>query len=272
MPALFERLSDDVVLATGYSRGPWSPNSLHGGPVAILVAGEIEALPTDAPMMVSRITLELERPVPLTPLRISTTISRPGRKVRVIDVELHTVDTDGVAGVRVARARALQQRLAPVSLPNGAELIELLASEPPPAGPDGLETGRSTWGAAQTAYHADSMVSRFVEGSWDDPGPVVVWVQLVVDVFEGVGPSPLQRVCAAADFGNGISAVLSWDDYLYINPDLTIHLVRPAVGQWVAMSTKSHFSELGTGMAESELFDVDGRVGRSVQSLFIDTV
>ncbi len=272
MPALFERLGDDVVVATGYSRGPWSPNSLHGGPVAILVAGEIEALPTDAPMMVSRLTLELERPVPLTPLRISTTVSRPGRKVRVIDVELHTVGADSGASVRVARARALQQRLAPVTLPTDSELVELMETEPPPAGPDGLATMRSTWGAAKTAYHADSTVSRFVEGSWDDPGPVVVWVQLIADVFDGVAPSPLQRVCAAADFGNGISAVLSWDDYLYINPDLTIHLVRPAVGDWVAMSTKSHFSTLGTGMAESELFDVEGRLGRSVQSLFIDTV
>jgi hypothetical protein len=37
--ALFERLDADRYLPTEFARGPWSPEALHGGPVAALLAG-----------------------------------------------------------------------------------------------------------------------------------------------------------------------------------------------------------------------------------------
>ena len=45
----------------------------------------------------------------------------------------------------------------------------------------------------------------------------------------------MQRVLAVADSGNGVSAVLSWDDWLFINPELTVHVLRPPVGEWVVL-------------------------------------
>jgi len=259
--SLFVRVDDDLVLPTGLSRGPWSPDALHGAPVAILAAGAVEAVESDQPMMVSRITLELERPVPLAPLRATTVISRPGRKVRVVDVDISTPD-----GTRVARARALQQRLGHVDLPDDP----LLDLEPPPPGRDGIARMRSDWSSEHLGYHLDATDLRFVEGDWVRPGPIVVWVHLTAEVFPGVAASPLQRVCAAADFGNGVSSVLPYQDYVFINPDLTIHLLRPPTEEWVAMRTTSTVSATGTGMAESALYDSAGRLGRSVQSLFVD--
>ena len=82
--------------------------------------------------------------------------------------------------------------------------------------------------------------------------------------------SPLQRVAAAADFGNGVSGILPWENYTFINPDLTIHLHRPLVGEWVGLRAKTHASSIGVGFAESEVFDRLSRIGRSVQSLLIE--
>ena len=42
-----------------------------------------------------------------------------------------------------------------------------------------------------------------------------------------------QRAVAAADFGNGISRVLDWNEWLFINTDLTVHLHREPEGEWV---------------------------------------
>ena len=42
----------------------------------------------------------------------------------------------------------------------------------------------------------------------------------------GRAASPLARLAATADFGNGVSAELRFDPYLFINADLTIHLWR----------------------------------------------
>ena len=69
---------------TGFSRGPWSPHALHGGPTAALVAHAAEQVLADSgadARLPVRLTLDLERPVPLAPLTVHAEIVRPGRKV-----------------------------------------------------------------------------------------------------------------------------------------------------------------------------------------------
>ena len=85
----------------------------------------------------------------------------------------------------------------------------------------------------------------------------------------GEKPSPLQRLAAAGDFGNGISATLSWDDYLFINPDLTLYIEREPVGEWICLDAQTRIGAGGVGVAESVLYDERGRVGRATQSLLV---
>ncbi len=85
----------------------------------------------------------------------------------------------------------------------------------------------------------------------------------------GEDPSGLQRAAAAADFGNGVSQVLP-PEYLFINPDLTIHLARPVEGEWVCLRAATWPTGQGVGLAESAVWDRSGRVGRSCQSLLLD--
>jgi len=89
-------------------------------------------------------------------------------------------------------------------------------------------------------------------------------------VVDGETPSPVQRVVAAADFGNGISAELDFRTALFINPDLTVSLTRPPEGEWVCVDARTRFGAPGLGTAESVLWDVDGRIGRAVQDLLVE--
>ena len=89
-------------------------------------------------------------------------------------------------------------------------------------------------------------------------------------MFPDLELTPSQRVAGAADFANGISHVLPWDSYLFVNPDLTIHLFRPLRGEWVGMASATHHGTRGIGMSDTALFDVDGRIGGSNQSLLLD--
>src|ERR1700689_4500266 len=107
--SLFETDADHVV-PTELARGPWTPDALHGGPVAALLARAIESVPTDEPMHVARLTVELLRPVPLAPLSVSTSVSRPGRKVQLVDARISDGERD------VAWGRALRIRLQPGDL------------------------------------------------------------------------------------------------------------------------------------------------------------
>ena len=42
------------------------------------------------------------------------------------------------------------------------------------------------------------------------------------------------------------------------------------MGEWVALDAVTHPSDGGVGFAEAALYDEDGRIGRSVQSLLFD--
>jgi hypothetical protein len=112
---------------------------------------------------------------------------------------------------------------------------------------------------------------RFVAGGFDRPGPATDWLRLRVPIIEGEAVSPLSRVAAAADFGNGISWVLSrLDGWGFINPDLTIYLHRLPIGEWVCLEAVSRVEPHGIGLAESRLWDERGLIGRSLQSLLVD--
>lgn len=237
--------------------GPWSPDAQHGGPVSALLAGEAEAAVDprfdDVPVQVVRVTVELLRPVPLSPLTVTSTVVRPGRNVQLVEVAMHSGDQE------VARARALRIRRTTLDVP-----VERAA--PPSPVP---VTGRSLSGAVRRTAFAEAVDLRFIRGSWDDTGPVTMWTRLDVPVVEGREPSPLQRAVAAADFGNGVSRVLEFDHHTFINPDLTVALARVPEGEWVGFDVVSRLSGEGFGQAESAIFDPIGPVGRSLQSLLV---
>ena len=120
------------------------------------------------------------------------------------------------------------------------------------------------------AFHNQAVDIRFVGGRFDRRGPATGWFRLRYPVVAGEEVSPVQRVVAAADFGNGISAELDFRTDLFINPDLTVSLTRPPEGEWVCLDARTRFGSPGIGSAESVLWDERGRIGRSVQNLLVE--
>jgi hypothetical protein len=122
-----------------------------------------------------------------------------------------------------------------------------------------------------TAVEHRASVATFLE-----LGAAVDWIRVRADLLPGVALSPFERVAAAADFGNGVSATVPWDRYLFVNPDLTIQLFRLPVDEWVRLDAVTYLDPAphagGVGLAESILSDRDGRLGRATQSLFIAPV
>lgn len=266
--SLFEPDGPNRWIPTELARGPWDPRACHGGPVSALLARAVEHADPSSPVewQISRLSIELLRPIPVgESLTLTTEIERDGRKVSLVAARLSHGDTE------VALARSLRIRVRPMSLPDD---VVHPKSDPPGTADDGLAQ-RTLWAANEyVAFHTDACEHRFTEGAWDTPGPGGVWIRLRVPVIAGEVPSGVQRAAAAADFGNGVSGGLPSDRFTFINPDLTVHLLRAPVGEWIGMRSTSHYGTTswssGAGFAESELFDADGRLGRSVQSLILD--
>jgi len=243
---------------TELARGPWSPDALHGGPVAALLARLAAAVDAEQPMHPARLTIELLRPVPLAPLTATTRVLRPGRKVQLVEASLHSATHE------VARVTMLRIRTEALALPVG------LGDAPVHPGPTTAAPLRPGFGGAIVAFHSHATEHRAVRGSWTEPGPVVDWVRLRYPVLPGETPSPLERVAAVADFGNGVSWVLPFDEWTFINPDLTIVLHRLPVGEWVCLDAVTLPGPDGVGLAESALHDEHGRIGRAVQTLLLE--
>lgn len=250
----------DRLVPTDLSRGPWFEGALHGGPVAALLARATESLPAPGPMHPARLSVELLRPVGFAPLRIAARIVRPGRKVQIAEASLFDGDTE------VARATLLRIRRAALPVPDSARR----EAEAPPPGPAGVPRVRPAWTRPARAYHQDATEHRVVRGAWGELGPCTDWIRMCVPLLPDEPLTALQRVAGVADFGNGISSVLPFGAWRFINPDLTIHLHRLPAGEHVCLDAVTHAGDEGVGLAECALWDERGRIGRSLQSLLLE--
>jgi len=80
----------------------------------------------------------------------------------------------------------------------------------------------------------------------------------------------LQRTAMVGDFCNGVSTVLEWGQWTFINGDLTISLARPPIGEWILLDAQTWLGDGGSGIAFAKLGDQRGYFGRAVQSLVIE--
>jgi len=252
---------DGRFVATDLSRGPWDPNAEHGGAPAALLMRAFERIPVADGLIIARVTYELLRPAPLGELAVEAEVVKPGRRVQLLEGVIRGPD-----GTEVVRARALQVRLAEVSAPGADDAFPV-----PPAPDRGLEHNPDEGGFAppyRPMFAPDAIEIRFVSGVFGH-GPATAWFRMRVPIVSGEVPSPLQRLAAAGDFGNGISAVLSWDQHVFINPDLTLYIDRPPEGEWICLQARTLIPPGGVGLSESVLYDTRGRVGRAIQALVV---
>lgn len=242
--------------ATELARGPWNRDAQHGGAPAALLMRAFERLPAPDGLLISRVTYEFLRPVPIGELEVVAEVVRPGRRIQLLEASMRTGD-----GLEVARARALQ--VAPIA--DGTPPTE--PGPPPSAARDGRRNDLVP--PYSPMFAPDAIEIRFVDGSFHGPGASTAWFRLRREVVAGEAPSPLQRLAAAGDFGNGISSPLSWGEWMYINPDLTLYVERLPEGEWIGLESQTIIAAGGIGLAESVLYDARGRIGRAIQALLI---
>jgi hypothetical protein len=255
--AAFVAAGQETFRASELTRGPWSPEHQHAGPPIALAARAIEQAAAALDLThVARLTANLLRPIPIGELSIEVQTEYAGRNVAHLAAQLCA------GGKQVARFTAVAHREADVEVPQN------LAGHPLPQAPRSIEESvpvRFPFSRERRGYQ-DYVEARTAKGVFFR-GPCAIWIRMRYPLVAGEAPSGLQRVAVAADSGNGVSSVLEFRRYMFVNSDLTINLLRRARGEWICIDAQTHIGPEGSGLAESRLFDADGLIGRATQSL-----
>lgn len=144
-------------------------------------------------------------------MSIAASLAKPGRRFQIVDATLD-------AGDPVAcLARAV--RLGRADMPDAAASSAVVQPLPRPEAPEPWTYFAELGGER---FYPDATEIRVIGGA-AGCGHAVAWIRLRGDLLPGVAPSPLARVVAAADFSNGLSWILPFDKWLFVNTELTIH-------------------------------------------------
>jgi hypothetical protein len=197
-------------------------------------------------------------------LTLATRVVRPGRRVQELAAELLAGDET------IVRASALRVTAVPDDAAAAAPQTSRDLGEPfaPPS--DGQPIRFALDGGKDASFAGSAMEMRWLS----DPmqlGPGRVWMRLRHALLPGEPPTPLARLAATADFGNGVSAALAFERFVFINADLTIHLQRAPRGEWIGLDARTLLHDGGVATAESVLHDETGPLGRAFQTLVVQS-
>ena len=258
-PTYFEHTKDDCFEANAPARGPWSVNHCHAGPVAGLIARAFErALPEK---VLTRMTLDLVRPIPMAGFQITTDVDRDGRTLGQARVKL--ADMDGITCVTGSSMHLVRADFT--SMPTA--VVTPLKRADAAAGPTPLARGE----------HGEPSFSDFIEVAYPDgvpdkstnsTGPTKLWMK-TPPLLADETLSTAQRLCPLADCGNGISRNAGFYDITFMNTDLTIHFHRETDADWFLSDCISHWQRTGIGLAQAVLSDDDGPVATALQTILL---
>ncbi|MBT3142653.1 thioesterase family protein [Phaeobacter gallaeciensis] len=255
----FTQTPEGVFLGNDPARGPWSPDHCHAGPVTGLVARAAETA-VGPDKMLTRLTLDVLRPLPVAGLVIETELTRNTRTLATTRVEVHGLD--GTLCMTATSMHLTRKTMADVPT---AQVQPLNFEDAIPADP--LLVG---------ALHEKPSFGQYTEtafppGVTREPGPKTVWMRTPA-LLEGEDPSPIQSMCALADCGNGISWNAPPVKLGFMNTDLTLQIHREPVSNWLASEAISHWHDNGLGMSHSILHDTEGPVGVALQTLVLHPI
>ncbi len=260
--ALYVRDGDGFV-GTSRTGSAWDQATQSGGAVLALLGHVLEDVPTLVPMSLTRLTVDIVRPVPVGELLgVDTEILREGKKIQLVDLVIRAGDTV------TTRARALRIRDRDLAGLTGLP-VSTSAERPadwlPP--PEGLTAVDLRPGVAEFLRTGAEMrrTTEPIEGVH------AVWCRLRVPVVADEPVRATSRAVLPLDIANLIGVSFDPTKATSINPDVSGHLCRVPVGEWVALTGHTHYAhEVGHGMSMAVMSDTDGIFGVTSTSQVLD--
>jgi hypothetical protein len=250
MTPYFYARDGDLFVPTALAASPWERGKQNGVALGGLATYLIETIPSPVEMTTVRLTIDILAAAPLTATSGRCRGLREGKRIQMVEAEL--VVEERVV-VRATALRVRQQDTLPF----------------PDVGPypSPEETPEVQFMAAQA--FGGTLETRLVSGALREPGPGILWVRFGHEHIQGEPLSPLLRAAILGDFGGGLGSVLDIQDWTYANLDITLHLNRAPVGNWLLIDASTASEGNGVGRSDMILADTRGPFARAHQTLFV---
>ncbi|MBM6400192.1 thioesterase family protein [Phycicoccus sp. MQZ13P-5] len=252
--AYFERLDATRFRATAHTSGAWREDEQHISPAIGLLAHLVErdrAARRDDDLVLARLSYDILGTVPVDDVTTDVRVVRPGRTIELVEA------TMAHAGrvVLVLRAWLLE--------PRDTRAVAGTALRAIP-GPDELEpwTPSDTWPGG---FIGSVELRRHLE----EPGRGWFWVRTGVPLLADEPVGPTARFAGLLDLANGMTVRADPALVHFPNVDLTAHLLREPVGEWLGVDVSISFGDTGVGVTSSVLHDTSGPLGSLAQSLTV---
>lgn len=254
----------ETLIPTHLATGPWYPGTQHGSAMMLMAALAVERCPSEIPSQVTRLTVDMMKAAPLAPLELLTEVRKGGRNMEALDISIQS------GGREFVRASALRYRVTDVPV-----AARLKYQGPAPTLPEPLPASFFKHVEHQEGFH------HAIEIRMDmDAKPAIMWFRLKQPVLADQPVTPLLRVALASDWTYSVPSFVhrlvtgSGRDFVNqtffgINPDTTINLHRQAEGEWIGIQTQATFEDCGAGTVMAQIYDLQGPVGFSTQSILI---
>ena len=252
--AYFERLDERSFRATEHTGGAWREDEQHVAPALGLLAHAVvrdRAARRPDPYVAARLSYDILGTVPVDVVGVDVRVLRPGRTIELVEARL----THAGRTIVLLRAWLLEPRDT-----------ALLAGTPFEALPPPEELPR--WDPG-TTWPGGFIRTVELHRHLEEPGRGWFWVRTAEPLVEGEEVGGLARTAGLLDMANGMTVRADPAAVHFPNVDLTTHLVREPVGEWLGVDASVTFGEHGVGVTSSRLHDAAGPLGTLVQSLTV---
>jgi Thioesterase-like superfamily len=241
MPIFEKDASPGYWLPTPLAAGPFS--GLQGGAIAGLLTAEVETLaaPRRWGTAIS-VSVAFLKPTPMTRLRTTVSALREGGRVSFVDNTLFAADD--AEPCATARVTLINERA--VEAPAIAD-----------ARPEAIDPTRYPLRKIASFHGKPWMMDAMDARSGDG----VAWFRQHTPTLADAPANGLSSILGPADWAHGIARPMQ-NVLADPNPNLTVHLLRPAETDWIGI--RPHVSwqtARGLGVGGGTILDVRGEIG-----------
>lgn len=256
--ACFSRIAADRFRPSPVVGGAWNTAEQHVAPGLGLLCHVVEqdrdrrrGRPVDGGPVVARLSWDILGTLPIEDVETDIRVVRPGRTVELVEATL----------LHAARP-AITLR---AWLLHGRDTGSLAGHDlPPMPAPDEM----TPW-SPSTIWAGPFVASSTVRRRLMAPGRGQVWVRTDHPLVADEPVAPVSRVAGLLDISNGMAVRADPSEVAFPNLDLTAHVFREPVGDWLGFDTTVTFGPDGVGLTSNVLHDERGPFGTSNQILTV---